>query len=214
MTTNTAVVALGIALASGTAAAQTFDMLADYEAALGSTVTIVDTFDGSSQNAVSLTTDIGIVSTLTNGTPFSPPDNYYNDPNFGLSEFGFALDSSGSVATRNVVWDFQQTVYGFYGEFVSVTGIDVGIGSTEGEVTQWFDISDVADPNPGNNPAEGFFGLVDTNGFDSVIFRVDPSFGSSFDVFWLTEMGISVVPTPGSIAVLGLGCVGVARRRR
>lgn len=188
--------------------------LAAYDAAVAPSATIVDTFDGSTQNGVSLTTDIGIVSTLTNGTPFSPPDNWYNHPDFDLSEFGFALDRSGSVATRNVVWTFPETVFGFYGAFESVTGIDVGIGSTQGDVSTWFDISDVADPNPGPNPASGFFGLVDNAGFDSVIFRVDPSFGSTFDVYWLTEMGISVIPAPASVGLLGLGLLAGARRQR
>ena len=169
----------------------------DYDNATGPANTTIDTFDGSTQNAVSITTDIGIVSTLTGGTPFDPPDHYYNHPDFDLSEFGFALDRGGSVATRNVVWTFPEEIIGFSGEFVSVTGIDVGIGSSAAEVTQWFDISDIADPNAGPNPAQGFFGLVDTDGFDSVVFRVDPSFGSSFDVYWLTEMAFStVVPCP------------------
>ena len=199
---------------SSFAAVQTVNNLTDYNNAIAPSISIYDGFDGTTQNAVSVTTDIGIVGTLTNGTPFNPPDNYYNHPDFDLSEWGFALDRNNSVATRNVVWDLPDDTIGFWGEFVSVTGIDVSVVGGDGT---WYDISEIIVGGPGDppNPVEGFFGLVDNSGLDQVVFRVDPSFGSQFEIFWLTEMAINVIPAP-STAVLGLAGLGVlsGRRRR
>lgn len=192
---------------------QTVTNITDYNNAVDPSISFFDGFDGSTQNAVSVTTDIGIVGTLTNGTPFDPPDNYYNHPDFDLSEWGFALDRNGGIATRNLVWDLPDGTIGFWGEWISVTGADVSIVNGDGT---WYDISEIITGMPGDPPegVDGFFGMVDNAGIDQVIFRVDPTFASSFEIFWLTEMGINVVPSP-STAALGLaGLTLMCRRRR
>jgi len=68
------------------------------------------------------------------------------------------------------------------------------------------------------NAVNGFFGVVDPDGFDTALFRVDPSFGSSFDTYWLTEMGISTtaIPEPSTSVLFGfmlLTLIGHRRRR-
>ena len=84
--------------------------------------------------------------------------------------------------------------------------------------SSWIDISVAITGDPVDNPVNpvsGFFGIVEPEGFDQALFRVDPSFGSTFEVYWLTSMGITTIPEPSSGVILGLALlVGLSRRSR
>lgn len=186
--------------------------LTDYDNAVGPSITKVDEFDGTTSDANTLVTDMGIVSTVSNGD-LTLPSQWYNHPDFDFSEFGFFLDRNGNVGPRVVTWTFPEPVLGFYGEWVSVTEADVTIVGGHGTV---YDISEAIDPNPGVNPVDGFWGLVDPAGIEQVQFSVDPDFGSSAGIFWLTSMGISTpIPEPSALGViLPAGLAGLAGSRR
>ncbi|MEM9353517.1 MAG: hypothetical protein AAGA92_10935 [Planctomycetota bacterium] len=198
--------------ASAYAAPTQYTSLTDYNNAVGSLLTTIDTFDGpTTSDADTIVTDIGILSETANGS-MALPSQFYNHPDFDLSEFGFVLDRLGGTAPRNILWTMPANTIGFYGEWVTVTGADVSINGLAGP---WFDISEAINPNPNAQNVEGFWGIVDPDGITDVAFRVDPAFGN-FEIFWLTSMAITQVPEPASATLIGLAAAALAfpRRRR
>ena len=205
------IVALTFALAASADAAPTqYTSLTDYNNAVGSLLTTVDLFDDpTSSDADSIVTDIGILSETANGS-MSLPSQFYNHPDFDLSEFGFVLDRNGGTAPRNILWTMPADTIGFWGEWQTVTGADVSINGLNGP---WIDISEAINPNPNAQNVAGFWGIVDPDGITDVAFRVDPAFGN-FEIFWMTSMAITQVPEPTSATLFGLSGAALCLTRR
>jgi PEP-CTERM motif len=176
----------------------------DFQSASGA-APIALTFTGSSGALGATVTSGGEINTSTSNGRWS----INNGTNY------LEADSSSFVLT----FASQIAAFGFYGtdigDFGGALSIELFSGATS---LGLFQVGNTLGSGGSTNGSVLFFGLIDTvNTFDRIVFRNT----DTTDIFGFDNMTIGdvrqvtgTVPVPGSIALLGLGLIGLAGLRK
>ncbi len=113
------------------------------------------------------------------------------------------------VCDNEITFAFSQSVIGF-GLWIfdnSSSSVDSFEMVVNGHTSNILD----ANPGSGAHIIEGFLGVVDTNGINSLTIR-NASGTGAFEMDHL-QIATSPAPEPGTLAILGLGLAGIGFRR-
>jgi hypothetical protein len=176
----------------------------DFQSASGS-APIALTFTGSSGNLNATVTSGGSIDTTTSSGRWS----INNGTNY------LEARSSSFVLT----FASQIAAFGFYGtdigDFNGALSIELFNGATSLGI---FQVGNTVGSGGSTNGSVLFYGLVDTlNTFDRIVFRntdTDDIFGFDNMTIGDVRQVTGTVPLPGSIALLGLGLLGLTGLRK
>jgi hypothetical protein len=213
-------IALGVFGGPPAFAATTFTDRTSWEAAAGAVTT--DTFSNPISAALSITFDSGIQSQMT-GTE-TQLYGYINSvqgdgPSFPYEGF---VNQGGYYQT---LWTFPTPVTAFGGDFSHVNipnGLTV-TGNFDGSGDQTISIAQLFTENQPPGEGEGFFGLVSSVPFQSILFRSNDGncdSGCSGDAFYVDKFSFnsrpSSVPLPTAFPLFasGLGALGLLGWRK
>jgi hypothetical protein len=181
---------------SATAALMTFSNEADYLSALSGYSLITEGFESTDWND---TRHPSSISSLTSqGLIWSASDNLSTGTGWTHSGSYGLFDSYGDPDQISV--SGTETLFGVGGYFRSTTAtlFDYSIDGT------YLGSNDLT-------PVHSFFGIIDTNGFDSITFLGNGHYGA--DDFTVA-VSSSAVPEPSILVLLGAGLVGISFVRR
>jgi hypothetical protein len=202
-----------VGAATGFSAAQvmTFTNRADWEAAVGGGI-IVEDFNSTAVQTIldGQTLDTGLLQVTRDGSPNAADGDLEirDGSSFGnIDGTNFLYGETGVEPHENTLFGFNgQDIFAFGADFQSPfsgDGIDVVVGGTRYSL----------DYIGGGG---GFFGILEMSGgaLGSVAYSgtLEPN---TFQELWQSDnVGYAVVPAPAGLAVLGLGGLVAARRRR
>jgi hypothetical protein len=186
------IVVSALAASTSTASAATivFTDRAAWEAAVGTFET--ETFDGVAAGALPTTpTTVGLL-TVT-------------------ADFGGAIVGAGDLNLRSNLFGVNELLVGFplpvlafgadFLNIIDASGVQVSVAG---------DVFQLHDHIAG---ASGFFGVISTSQFSSVLFS-QGNLGGANEVIDLDDVSFSSVPEPATMTLVGLGFGAVAARRR
>ena len=169
----------------------------------GWTGSVIDTFSNDISSAQSITLDSGIIS--TNSSDVTLP-NSFNNNSVSVGVYNNATQAGpGNTASSAITWTLPNPTFAFGADFIGAgTNPDrlALVGNFDGTGDQTFLInSQIGGQN-------GFFGIVGTANFNSVIFTNSQT---AVDAFSVDNASVAVpwetdaLPVIGSTILFGLG---------
>lgn len=210
---RTPIACAGLAAAVGCASAQVvvYTDRPSWEAAVGSAAIITEDFNAQAPGVVAsgATLDTGLVQITRDGSPNGADGLLEIEPgaNFGNLDGTTFLSGETGVEPHEIVnIEFNgQSVFAFGADWFSPFSGD-GIGLQVGSELILLDSISGFD--------SGFVGFVSASAvFDTVSIVGNPA-SVTFQELWSADNFSYAVPAPGALGVLGVGVLGVARRRR
>ncbi len=208
-----AVIAIGaVAAYAGLASAQlmVFTDRGAWEAALGGASVFTEDFNAQTPGVIAdgATLDTGLLQITRNGSPNGGDGLLEIEPggNFGnLDGTTFLSGETGVEPHERVEFGFNgNSVFAFGGDWFSPFSGDGIALDIDGEIVRLDAISGFD---------SGFIGVVGSGAFGSVAIVGNPD-AVTFQELWSVDNISYAIPTPASVAILGVGGLIAARRKR
>jgi|688.fasta_scaffold69590_3 hypothetical protein len=161
----------------------------------GSTGSVIDTFSNNISSAQSITLDSGIIS--TNSSDVILPNPPFNNNSVSGGVFNNATQAGSGTASNTITWTLPNTTFAFGADFIGAgTNPDrlALVGNFDGTGDQTFLI------NSQIGGANGFFGIVGTANFNSVVFTNSQT---DVDAFSVDNASVAVPWEMDSLSVIG-----------
>ena len=167
----------------------------------GWTGSVIDTFSNDISSAQSITLDSGIIST---NSPDVTLPNSFNNNSVSVGVYNNATQADpGNTASSAITWTLPNPTFAFGADFIGAgTNRLALVGNFDGTGDQTFLInSQIGGQN-------GFFGIVGTANFNSVIFTNSQT---AVDAFSVDNASVAVpwetdaIPVIGSTVLFGFG---------
>ncbi|MEO0534165.1 MAG: PEP-CTERM sorting domain-containing protein [Cyanobacteria bacterium P01_A01_bin.123] len=222
-------ISTGIGLGTfGISSASAFQLFTDrtaWENALGSSITVTETFENPISGASRIVFDGGIVSEGIDGTSFDPA--FDNAVANGIYSANLDTDEDSPISDffNEINWTFPEAVFAVGGDFLLSTNSEVLqiFGDFDGNGEEVVDLGDVIGVN-----TDGFLGIIGEASFNSVTYRsrTDDRIPTELeDIVDDTDLetiiidnfstASATVPEPTSImGFLALGILGVLKYKQ